>query len=114
MKERYQALYRVLRPLTFDDMVGQTVIRKTLKNQVKTGRIGHAYLFCGSRGTGKTSAAKIFSRAVNCLDPRDGDPCCECASCKSILNDTSLDVLEIDAASNSSVENIRQIGRAHV
>ena len=109
MKERYQALYRVLRPLTFDDMVGQTVIRKTLKNQVKTGRIGHAYLFCGSRGTGKTSAAKIFSRAVNCLDPRDGDPCCECASCKSILNDTSLDVLEIDAASNSSVENIRQL-----
>ena len=109
MKERYQALYRVLRPLTFDDMVGQTVIRKTLKNQVRTGRIGHAYLFCGSRGTGKTSAAKILSRAVNCRDPRDGDPCCECASCKSILNDTSLDVLEIDAASNSSVDNIRQL-----
>ncbi len=109
MKERYQALYRVLRPQTFSDMVGQNIIRKTLRNQVVSGRIGHAYLFCGSRGTGKTSAAKIFSRAINCLNPHEGDPCCECASCKSIQADTSLDVIEIDAASNSRVDDIRQL-----
>ncbi len=105
----YQALYRVWRPRTFSDMVGQEGIVRTLKNQVKTGRIGHAYLFCGSRGTGKTSAAKILSRAVNCENPHDGDPCGECSSCKSILADTSLDVYEMDAASNSRVEEIREL-----
>ncbi len=105
----YQALYRVWRPRTFSDMVGQESIIRTLRNQIRTGHIGHAYLFCGSRGTGKTSAAKIMARAVNCTSPNDGDPCCECDSCKSILSDTSLDVYEMDAASNSRVEEIREL-----
>ena len=105
----YQALYRVWRPRTFSDMVGQESIIRTLRNQIRTGHIGHAYLFCGSRGTGKTSAAKIMARAVNCTSPDDGDPCCECDSCKAILNDASLDVYEMDAASNSRVEEIREL-----
>ncbi len=105
----YQALYRVWRPATFSDMVGQEAVRKTLRNQVRTGRIAHAYLFCGSRGTGKTSAAKIMARAINCLNPQDGDPCGECESCKTLLNDASLDVYEMDAASNSRVEEIREL-----
>ena len=105
----YQALYRVWRPKTFSDMVGQENIVRTLRNQVTTGRIAHAYLFCGSRGTGKTSAAKIMARAINCLNPQNGDPCGECASCKTIESDASFDVYEMDAASNSRVEEIREL-----
>ncbi len=105
----YIALYRKYRPLTFDDMIGQKSVTRILKNQIKSGKISHAYLFSGTRGTGKTSAAKIFSRAINCLDPHDGEPCNECAVCKSILENNTADVIEMDAASNNSVENIRQI-----
>lgn len=105
----YQALYRVWRPRTFSDMVGQENIVRTLRNQVNTGRIAHAYLFCGSRGTGKTSAAKIMARAINCEHPNNGDPCGECASCKTIESDASFDVYEMDAASNSRVEEIREL-----
>ena len=105
----YQALYRVWRPKTFSDMVGQEAIVRTLRNQVNTGRIAHAYLFCGSRGTGKTSAARILTRAINCQNPRNGDPCGECASCQMIESGTSFDVYEMDAASNSRVEEIREL-----
>ena len=105
----YQALYRVWRPQTFSDMVGQTAIVRTLRNQVRLNRTAHAYLFCGSRGTGKTSAAKIMARAVNCEHPNDGDPCGECAACKSILSGASMDVVEMDAASNSGVDQIRDL-----
>lgn len=105
----YQALYRKWRPKTFDDVKGQEAIVRTLKNQIKTGRIGHAYLFCGTRGTGKTSVAKIFARAVNCEDPQDGSPCGKCDSCKAIASGSSLNVVEIDAASNNGVDNIREI-----
>ena len=105
----YQAIYRKWRPLVFDDIVGQTHITTTLKNQIQTNRIAHAYLFCGTRGTGKTTAAKIFSRAVNCENPKDGSPCNECASCRGILDGSILDVSEIDAASNNGVDNIREI-----
>ena len=105
----YQALYRVWRPKKFSDMVGQEHIVRTLCNQVSTGRIGHAYLFCGSRGTGKTSAAKIMSRAINCENPQNGDPCGACNSCRMIESDTSFDVYEMDAAGNSRVEEIREL-----
>ncbi len=105
----YQALYRVWRPKTFSDMVGQEAIVRTLRNQVTTGRIAHAYLFCGSRGTGKTSAARILTRAINCLNPQNGDPCGECESCRTIEADASFDVYEMDAASNSRVEEIREL-----
>ena len=105
----YQALYRRFRPQTFSDMVGQKAVVRTLRNQVQSGRVAHAYLFCGSRGTGKTSAAKILSRAVNCLNPRDGDPCGECEACRNILSGASLDVVEVDAASNSRVEEMREL-----
>ena len=105
----YQALYRVWRPKTFSDMVGQEAIVRTLRNQVTAGRIAHAYLFCGSRGTGKTSAARILTRAINCEHPKDGDPCGECDSCRMIENGSSLDVYEMDAASNSRVEEIREL-----
>ncbi len=105
----YTALYRKWRPQTFGDVKGQDHIVSTLKNQVLSRRIGHAYLFCGTRGTGKTSVAKIFARAVNCENPVDGSPCGECPSCKQILAGTSLNVAEIDAASNNGVENIREI-----
>ncbi len=105
----YQALYRQWRPATFADMVGQEAIVKTLKNQVASGRIAHAYLFCGSRGTGKTSAAKIMARAVNCLSPKEGDPCGVCSVCQSLIEETSLDVSEIDAASNNGVDEIRDL-----
>ena len=105
----YQALYRVWRPKTFSDMVGQEAIVRTLRHQVTTGRIAHAYLFCGSRGTGKTSAARILTRAINCLNPQNGDPCGECASCQMIESGTSFDVYEMDAASNSRVEEIREL-----
>ena len=105
----YTSLYRKFRPLNFDEMVGQEHITKTLKNQIISNRIGHAYLFNGGRGTGKTSAAKILARAVNCLDLKDGNPCNECEICKAILDGSLTDVVEMDAASNNSVEDIRGI-----
>ena len=105
----YIALYRKYRPLDFESLVGQNHITSILKNQIINDKVSHAYIFSGSRGTGKTSTAKIFSRAVNCLNPHDGNPCNECEACKSILNDDTTDVVEMDAASNNSVENIRTI-----
>ena len=105
----YTALYRKWRPVSFGDVKGQDPIVKTLKNQITSGRIGHAYLFCGTRGTGKTSIAKIFARAVNCEHPVDGSPCNECETCRHIMEGSSLNVVEIDAASNNGVENIREI-----
>ena len=105
----YIALYRKYRPSTFESMVGQENVTKILKNQIKSGKISHAYIFSGTRGTGKTSAAKVFSRAINCLNPKDGEPCNECEVCKNILEGNTTDVIEMDAASNNSVENIRQI-----
>lgn len=105
----YTALYRKFRPTEFGDVKGQEHIVTTLQNQIKAGRIGHAYLFCGTRGTGKTTAAKIFARAVNCEHPVDGSPCGECAMCRSIAAGTSMNVIEIDAASNNGVDNIREI-----
>ncbi len=105
----YVALYRKWRPRTFDEVRGQDAIVTTLRNQVVSGRIGHAYLFCGTRGTGKTSMAKILARAVNCEHPVDGSPCNECASCRAILDESSINVMEIDAASNNGVDNIRDI-----
>ena len=108
-KMAYTALYRKFRPLTFGEIVGQEHITKTLKNQLIAGRVGHAYLFNGCRGTGKTSAAKILARAVNCLNPKDGEPCNECEICKAALSGSLTDIVEMDAASNNSVEDIRLI-----
>lgn len=105
----YMALYRKWRPSGFKDVKGQDHIVRTLKNQITSGRIGHAYLFCGTRGTGKTSIAKIFARSVNCESPEDGSPCGQCQTCKNIASGASLNVVEIDAASNNGVENIRDI-----
>jgi len=105
----YTALYRKFRPSTFSEIVGQEHITKTLRNQIVIGRVGHAYLFNGGRGTGKTSAAKILARAVNCLNPKDGEPCNECEICKAALSGSLTDIVEMDAASNNSVEDIRQI-----
>lgn len=105
----YQALYRKYRPKTFDEIVGQEHITQTLKHQIESGKINHAYLFTGSRGTGKTSTAKIFAKAVNCLHPKDGSPCFECEVCKSLENTNNVDVFEIDAASNNGVDEIRDI-----
>ena len=105
----YTALYRKFRPATFEDVKGQEHIVTTLKNQIKAERTSHAYLFCGTRGTGKTSIAKIFARAVNCENPNDGSPCGECASCRAILAGASMNVIEIDAASNNGVDSVRQI-----
>ncbi|MDO5143098.1 MAG: DNA polymerase III subunit gamma/tau [bacterium] len=105
----YQALYRQWRPKDFSSMVAQEAVIATLRNQVMSGRIAHAYLFCGSRGTGKTSTAKIMSRAINCEHPRQGDPCGECPTCRLLMQDESLDVTEIDAASNNGVDEIRDL-----
>ena len=105
----YTALYRKFRPLTFSEMVGQEHITRTLKNQIIANRVGHAYLFNGGRGTGKTSAAKILARAINCLNPKDGEPCNECEICKGALAGSLTDIVEMDAASNNSVEDIRSI-----
>lgn len=105
----YQAIYRRWRPKVFDEVVGQEHITKTLKNQIINGQAAHAYLFCGTRGTGKTSTAKILARAVNCLNPVDGNPCNECDVCKGLLDESILDVTELDGASKNKVENIREI-----
>lgn len=105
----YQALYRKWRPKTFDDVIGQNQVTKTLKNEVSTGKISHAYLFTGSRGTGKTSCAKILAKSINCQNPQNGNPCGECEICKSIDSENMLDISEIDAASNNGVENIRNM-----
>ena len=105
----YTALYRKFRPLTFDEIVGQEHIVKTIKNEIINNRVGHAYLFNGGRGTGKTSAAKILARAVNCLNPQNGEPCNECEICKAALDGSLTDIVEMDAASNNSVEDVRAI-----
>ena len=105
----YQALYRKYRPQTFDDVVGQGAVTQTLKTQLLSGHMSHAYLFTGSRGTGKTSCAKILSKAVNCLNPQNGNPCNVCEACRSIDAGTCMDVLEIDAASNNGVDNVRDL-----
>ena len=108
----YQALYRKWRPLAFADVVGQQHITDTLRAQLQAGRLSHAYLFTGTRGTGKTTCAKILSRAVNCEDPRDGDPCGVCPACQGILDGSVLDVVELDAASNNGVRSEeRRVGK---
>ena len=104
-----KALYRVLRPMTFAEVIDKDIITSVLKNQIKNQATSHGYLFCGTHGTGKTSVAKIFSRAVNCLNPIDGEPCNKCKNCLEILEDRSVDVLELDAASNNGVDNIREL-----
>ena len=105
----YQALYRKWRPQTFDEVIGQEHITETLKNQVKSGRLSHAYLFIGTRGTGKTTCARILARAVNCEHPVDGNPCGRCAACRGILDGSVMDVVELDAASNNGVDNVRAL-----
>ena len=105
----YRALYRKWRPETFDSVCGQDAITDILKYEVKNDKLSHAYLFCGSRGTGKTSCAKILAKAVNCLDPKDGNPCCKCSACRSIEQGLSTDVIEMDAASNNGVDNVRDM-----
>ena len=105
----HKALYRSYRPQNFEDVVGQEHIIRTLKNQIENNNVGHAYLFSGTRGTGKTSTAKIFARAVNCENSVDQEPCNECEVCRDILNDNVMDVVEIDAASNNSVDDIREL-----
>lgn len=105
----YLALYRKYRPRTFDDVISQEPITTTLKNQIKSGSVGHAYLFTGSRGTGKTTCAKILAMAVNCLNPKDGNPCLECDRCKEIMDGSATDIVEMDAASNNGVDDVRQL-----
>lgn len=106
---KYQALYRKYRPSTFEEVIGQDHITKTLANQVVAEQVSHAYLFTGSRGTGKTSTARIFAKAINCLNPINGSPCLNCAICKELENSSNMDVIEIDAASNNRVDEIREI-----
>ena len=105
----YQALYRKWRPKTFDDVVGQEHITETLKKQVMNDRLSHAYLFIGTRGTGKTTCAKILAKAVNCEHPVNGNPCGECPSCRAIEEESTMDIVEMDAASNNGVDNIRAL-----
>ena len=105
----YQVIARKWRPQRFSDMVGQEHIARTLKNAVKSGRIAHAYLFVGPRGIGKTTTARIFAKALNCENPQDGEPCCQCESCRSIADETSVDVIEIDAATHTQVEKAREL-----
>ena len=105
----YLALYRKYRPSTFDKIVGQEHVTQTLRNQILNDQIGHAYLFCGSRGTGKTTCAKVFARAINCKNPKDGSPCGECEVCKALKENNAIDIIEIDAASNNGVEEIRDL-----
>ncbi|MCL2539905.1 MAG: DNA polymerase III subunit gamma/tau [Firmicutes bacterium] len=105
----YLALYRKYRPEVFEDLIGQEHITKTLVNQIAMGQVGHAYLFCGSRGTGKTTAAKVFSRAINCQSPKSGSPCGKCAACKALSDPSNMDIIEIDAASNNRVDEVRDI-----
>ncbi len=108
-EDMYQALYRKYRPKNFDEVLGQDHITRVLKNQISMGNIAHAYLFSGTRGTGKTSTAKIFSRAVNCLNPQDGNPCNQCHVCRGIMDESIMDVVEMDAASNRGIEDIRDL-----
>lgn len=105
----YKALYREWRPKTFEDIIGQEHVTTTLKNQILTNRIAHAYLFCGTRGTGKTSTSKVFAKALNCLNPHDGEPCNECEMCVKINEGLAIDISEMDAASRNKVENMRDI-----
>ena len=105
----YRALYRKWRPDTFDEVYGQEHIVKTLKREVESGKLSHAYIFTGSRGTGKTSCAKILAKAVNCLHPVNGNPCNECEICRGIDDGSLTDIVEMDAASNNSVDNIREL-----
>lgn len=105
----YQAIYRKYRPKTFDDVIGQGDVVELLKNQVSQGKIGHAYIFTGTRGTGKTSCAKIMAKAVNCLSPKEGNPCNECENCKAIKDQSTMDVVEMDAASNRRIDDIREL-----
>ena len=105
----YQALYRKWRPKTFDEVVGQEHITETLKSQVRNGRLSHAYLFIGTRGTGKTTCARILAKAANCESPVDGNPCGRCAACRSIADGTAVDLVELDAASNNGVDNVRAL-----
>ena len=105
----YQALYRKYRPSTFSDVVGQEHITNTLKNELDCGKVVHAYLFTGTRGTGKTTCAKILAKAVNCLNPVNGDPCGECEICRMVAADEATDIVEMDAASNNGVDDIREL-----
>jgi DNA polymerase-3 subunit gamma/tau len=105
----YQAIYRQLRPKTFEDIVGQGAVTQTLKNQIISGRINHAYLFCGTRGTGKTSTAKVLARVLSCLEPVHGEACDTCAACLASRDDASIDIIEMDAASNNGVDDIRAL-----
>ena len=105
----YTALYRRFRPMTFKEILGQDHITTTLKNQVIANRVGHAYLFTGCRGCGKTSSAKVLARAINCLNPKDGEPCNECEICKAAIAGSLTDIVEMDAASNNGVDEIREL-----